>query len=598
MANIDATQDSQITFMTGIDASGILVARSFWTWNNDSPATYSSSPNYTAKFGPGTAGTGATISYAFDPASNWSSVEQQAFVQTAALWSAVANITFVAGSVGSADITLSRATDGSASGGQSTFFPGATGTARVGRATEGGMAIDTSTPGFGPLGAAFSEYGGYPYTTLIHEWGHVLGLGHGGPYDEGASISETANTIYDNRAWTIMSYLDPDSSFRWGTSRSSNGLSYGNDPTTPMMLDILAIQRIYGVAVNTPLSGGQTYGFNSNIGGDIGKFFDFTQNSRPIVTLWNKGVGNTLDLSGFSQDSTVDLRAGSFSSVAGLTKNIAIAYDTRIDSLILGTGNDVATANDNSDVVMGGLGADSITGGSGNDHLYGAAATALAGDGADTLNAGAGSDYLQGNAGDDSLNGQTGSDRIFGGQGNDRIDGGDGNDSVNGNLGNDSIAGGNGSDSLRGGQGNDSISGDAGDDLLIGDLGADTLSGGSGIDRLTGGGDADLFLYANGDAAFLSSALDSITDFADGIDRIRLGFTPTSVTLLSATGSLDATAASAAQIINAAGSTALVATTIGGDVYLFYDTGPTTPLEAIRLSGLNDAGLIGLADFG
>lgn len=595
MATIDATQESQLTYLTGIDANGLLAAQSFWTWNSDSPATYSSNPNYTAKFGPGTAGTGATISYAFDTASNWSAVEQQAFVQTAALWSAVANIRFVAAAPGTADILIGRGSDGSASGGQTSFIPGTTGTSRVGRATEGEITIDVSTPGFGPIGAAFSEYGSYPYTTLIHEWGHVLGLGHGGAYDEGADVAETAYTAYDNRAWTIMSYLDPDSSFRWGTSRSSNGLTYGNDPTTPMMLDILAIQRIYGVAVDTPLSGGQTYGFNSNIGGDIGKFYDFTQNSRPIVTLWNKGTGNALDLSGFTQASTVDLHAGSFSSVAGLSKNLAIAYDTRIDTLTLGSGNDVATANDNGNVIMGGLGTDSIIGGDGNDHLYGAAATALAGDGADTLNGGAGSDYLQGNAGDDSLNGQDGSDRIFGGQGNDRIEGGNGNDTVNGNLGNDSIVGGDGNDSLRGGQGNDSLSGATGDDVLQGDLGNDTLAGGAGIDRLSGGNDADLFVFVDGDATLAGALTDSITDFARGADHLRLGFIPTSVNALAATASFDAALASALQSLAASGSTTVATISIGNDLYLFYDAGPLTSLEAIRLEGTTG---LSLSDFG
>lgn len=595
MATIDATQESQLTYLTGIDANGLLAAQSFWTWNSDSPATYSSSPNYTAKFGPGTAGTGSTISYAFDTASNWSGVEQQAFLQTAALWSAVANVRFVAGAASSANVLITRGTDGSASGGQSLFNPGSTGTSNIGRATKGEITIDVSTPGFGPIGAAFSEYGSYPYTTLIHEWGHVLGLGHGGAYDEGADVAETAYTAYDDRAWTIMSYLDPDSSFRWGTSRSSNGLTYGNDPTTPMMLDILAIQRMYGVAVDTPLSGGQTYGFNSNIGGDIGKFYDFTQNSRPIVTLWNKGTGNTLDLSGFTQASTVDLHAGSFSSVAGLSKNLAIAYETRIDTLTLGGGNDVATANDNGNVIMGGLGSDSIVGGNSNDHLYGAAATALPGDGADTLNGGTGSDYLQGNAGDDSLNGQDGSDRIFGGQGNDRIEGGNGNDTVNGNLDNDSIVGGGGNDSLRGGQGNDSLSGATGDDILQGDLGSDTLAGGVGIDRLSGGNDADLFVFVDGDATLAGALTDSITDFARGVDHLRLGFVPTAVTALTATASLDAALASAVQSLAASGSTAVTTIAVGNDLYLFYDAGLLTSLEAICLEGT--AGL-SLSDFG
>ncbi|MET0373509.1 MAG: M10 family metallopeptidase C-terminal domain-containing protein, partial [Rhizorhabdus sp.] len=461
--------------------------------------------------------------------------------------------------------------------------------------------IDTSVPTFGPLGTSFSNYGGYPYTVLIHEWGHVLGLGHGGPYNEG-DAEETAFTAFDNAAWTIMSYNDQEAD--WGASRGDNNLLYGRSPTTWMPLDILAIQRIYGVAVNTPLSGGQTYGFNSNISGSIAKFFDFTQNAKPIVTLWNKGVGNTLDLSGFSTASKVNMADGAFSSIAGLTNNLAIAHGTRIDTVVTGAGADTIVANNNSDNILGGAGADSITGGTGNDHLYGGGTVAVAGDGADTINAGAGGDYVQGNAGDDRLNGGDGSDRIQGGQGNDNIQGGIGNDTTNGNLGNDSIEGGDGNDSLRGGQGADSIAGGAGNDILLGDLGADSLSGGAGIDTLTGGGDADIFNFANGEAGLTTSdtaagLTDIIADFADGIDHIHIGFgLPSAVLQGSAFATLAEATVSAQQLLDArSGFTDVAALKVGGDTYIFYDVSGTATIEAFRLAGFADPAAITAADF-
>jgi len=603
MASINSVQDSQVTYLSGLAANGTLASQSYWTWASNSPATYDSSENYTAKFGPGTAGTGATISYAFDPASNWSDTERAAFSSTAALWSAVANVRFVAGNALNADVVITRASDGTASGGQTFFFPGTTGTTTVGRATDGVINIDTSVAGFGPLGAAFTEYGGYPYTTLIHEWGHVLGLGHGGPYDDSLGFEPVGFTSYDTLAWTIMSYVDPSDGFQWGASTSSDGYRYANNPVTPMMLDIVAIQRLYGVAVDTPLSGGQVYGFNSNIGGEIGRYFDFSQNAKPIVTLWNKGTGNSLDLSGFSTASTVDLHDGSFSSAAGLTRNIAIAYGTRIDSTVTGSGDDSITGNDNGNRIMGSGGSDSIMGGAGNDHLYGAAAVAVTGDGADTVNGGAGNDYIQGNAGDDRLDGGIGSDRVQGGQGNDSITGGLGHDSINGNLGNDSIDGGEGNDSLRGGQGSDSIMGGTGNDGLLGDLGADSLTGSAGIDILTGGGDADVFVFETGDATFATSGalaglVDMITDFTDGLDRIDLAIgVPSMVSQGGVAADFTAAAALAQQMLDTLGLNALVTFRIGNDSFLFYDQGPTSLLETIKLEGILDPGSIGTADF-
>jgi len=602
MTSITAIQDQEVTFISGVDATGVVAPISYGTWNYDSPPTYDGSAgyNYSAKFGPATSGTGATISYAFDLASNWTAAEKAAFVATAELWSAVANVSFVQAPRQSAQVVLRRSTDDSASGGQ-TATAAATGTHQLGVATAGSIDIDTSVATFGPLGTSLSNYGGYPYTVLIHEWGHVLGLGHGGPYNEG-DVDANVYTAFDNRAWTVMSYNDQAAD--WGVSRGDNNLFYGRSPTTWMPLDILAIQRIYGAPVNTPLSGGQVFGFHSNIQGSIGKFFDFSQNLHPVVTLWDKGTNNSLDLSGFATTSTVDLHDGAFSSAAGLTNNIAIAYGTRIDTVVTGSGADSIVANDNGDVVLAGAGADQITGGSSNDHLYGAGTTAVTGDGADSISGGAGGDYLQGNAGDDLLDGGSGSDRIQGGQGNDNISGGGGNDSINGNLGNDLIDGGEGNDSLRGGQGGDNISGGAGNDILSGDLGSDQLSGGIGIDALTGGPDNDRFDFAGGDALFVTSgaqagATDLITDFVDGIDLIHMGFGLPSMVLHGGSfDSFSAAAAVAQQMLNAQGGYLdIAALRVGNDSYVFYDTGSSQPLEAFKLQGFADPDMITVGDF-
>jgi hypothetical protein len=181
-----------------------------------------------------------------------------------------------------------------------------------------------------------------------------------------------------------MSYFDPEDTHArwygsydirgtsWGTTTESTGV-YGNTPTTPMALDIAAAQLLYGAPVNSPLSGGQVFGFNTNITGAIRPFFDFTQNANPIVTLWDQGTNNTLDLSGFSTNSTVNLNRGAFSSCDGLTNNICIALNTKIDTFVGGAGNDTVTANNDGDTLFGGLGNDIFRGGVGNDIFDGGA---------------------------------------------------------------------------------------------------------------------------------------------------------------------------------------------------------------------------------
>jgi len=70
---------------------------------------------------------------------------------------------------------------------------------------------------------------------------------------------------------------------------------------------------------------------------------------------------------------------------------------------------------------------------------------------------------------------------------------------------------------MYGGEANDILFGESGNDLLEGENGNDLLIGGSGNDTLSGGAGNDIFIYNSN-----NHGIDTIQDFGDGVDRIRL----------------------------------------------------------------------------
>jgi len=597
VAVLTADQDTEVTFISGVTPQGTIAAQSFWTWADNDPATYTST-SYEAKWGQTHAGTAGALTVAFSPDSNWTDTEKSAFQAAMDLWSAEANVKFtVIGSVATADVQIARATDHSAEGGITYLDTGDIGSSQLGHAISGSITIDTSVAGFGPIGSAFPVAGGYPWQTIEHELGHVLGLGHAGAYNDGTTTGSPQLTQYDNTAYSLMSYNEAphySTAFAWGNSGG-----YPRSPVTPMMLDIAALQRIYGAPVGGPLSGGQVFGFNSNIQTDIAQFFDFTVNTRPIVTLYDSGLNNTLDLSGFTSGSTIDLHQGAFSSVAGLTGNIGIAFGTRIDTLVGDGVSDRITGNDDGDVLMGAGGNDTITGGVGNDHIYGNMLSTAQGtsDGADVIDTGGGSDYVNGNAGDDTITAASGSNRLFGGQGNDTIHvSGHGNNHLNGNLGDDILIVDGGNNQIHGGQGNDTIQPSAGNNLSFGEVGNDVIWVGAGLDTMNGGAGSDLFVLS-GPANSNAAAWDEIVDFTHGTDKLHMEANGGLPLVLHATTSFsdEVSAAAYAQAAFGSATGEAAALQVGSDTYLFYTIGSGTD-AVVKLDGVT-ASMIDQSDF-
>ena len=363
--------DAEIAFISGIDSTGHVTGTSYWTWNGSTPAGYNST-SQVHKWGSTTIGTsGGTVTYFFDAASNWTATEQAALVSGLALWSAECNISFsLAASAGAANFTFIRGSDGGAHENNS-VVGSSIGSSTSNNPTGTFISIDTSVAGFGPIGGSFDQYGGYTYQTLVHEEGHLIGLGHGGAYNGNVTSSTQQFSNYDYRLWSIMSYIDTfDTSAKYYSSYTVPGASWGNnssgyyyEPTTPMILDILAAQRIYGSPTSGPLTTAQTFGFHTTITGAIKNYFDFTVNQHPVITIFDTANGNTLDLSGFTSGSIFNLNYDSFCSCNGMTDNIGIGDGVRIAYAIGGVGNDVFIINP--------LLVQTFTGGGGNDTFRG-----------------------------------------------------------------------------------------------------------------------------------------------------------------------------------------------------------------------------------
>jgi serralysin len=199
---------------------------------------------------------------------------------------------------------------------------------------------------------------------LLHELLHGLGLDHAGEYNGDSATSYETNAVYfqDSHQYTVMSY--------WGASNTgANHVSGGlfQFASTPLLYDVAALQKLYGANMSTR-TGDTVYGFNNNSGRDA---FDLARDPSAVFTIWDAGGVDTLDLSGYSSASRVDLREGSFSDAGGMTLNISIAHGASIENAIGGLGNDELRGNTLNNRLEGGGGADRLSGAEGGDLLLG-----------------------------------------------------------------------------------------------------------------------------------------------------------------------------------------------------------------------------------
>ncbi|NEH34517.1 M10 family metallopeptidase C-terminal domain-containing protein [Rhizobium ruizarguesonis] len=426
----------------------------------------------------------------------------------------------------------------------------------------------------------FPRFGNYAGQTLAHELGHALGLKHA---HEGGTVVPSA---YDSLEYTIMTY-------HTFIGDDERGAKYEHDgaPQTFMMLDIAALQEMYGADYTTN-SGDTVYKWNPNQGITYvnGVAAITPAANRIFATIWDGGGIDTYDLTAYTTALKIDLREGGYSvfsqgqlaDLGGGPNNgyargnifNALLYHDNTASLIenvkAGSGNDTITGNEADNTLWGNAGNDSLTGDSGNDTLDG-------GTGIDKMSGGVGNDvYIVDNANDAVIeNANEGTDTVRTAVGdftlgtnveNLTYTGTDGFAGY-GNAADNVITGGTRFDWLDGKAGADTLIGGAGDDTYIvdslGDIVVEATDG--GVDRiltdlaaysLAGIANVEnLVLRSNGNSTGTGNSLDNMITSGTGNDTLSGG---------AGNDTLD----------GGRGADSLTGGT-GNDIYVVYDVGDT-----------------------
>ena len=252
------------------------------------------------------------------------------------------------------------------------------------------------------------QQGGFYFPTLLHEFGHGMGMAH--PHDNGGHSSVMRGAgggtggigggIGDyelsQQVYTVMSYNDGYTTSPYGQPRSGGITGTQVDHFgwvgTLSPLDIAVIQDKYGVNEDTA-TGNDTYTIKDYNG--PGNFYS---------SIWDAGGTDEIVYDG-GQDANIDLRpatlqyewgGGGWVSYAwGVYGGFTIANGVTIENARSGSGNDTLTGNEAGNRLESGAGDDALVGNGGNDILIGGA-------GADSLTGGAGRDTFRFEANSDS----------------------------------------------------------------------------------------------------------------------------------------------------------------------------------------------------
>jgi Ca2+-binding RTX toxin-like protein len=282
----------------------------------------------------------------------------------------------------------------------------------------------------------------------------------------------------------------------YAADAGNQNTDFSFEPTTPMVLDIAAIQSLYGA--NTSYNSGNNQ-------------YVFYQSGTYHQTIWDAGGIDTFvyeSAAGGEIDLTAGLLGGSDMGSAVYVQDssgnnlhdvysIYIANGVAIENATGGSGNDWIIGNRGNNVLNGRTGSDTVSyeSGAGSGvavNLGLTSAQNTVGAGTDTLLA---IENLMGSSFNDTLMGNAGNNVLNGGAGIDNVSYAGSSAGVSVNLGSTSAQNtvGAGIDTI---QGFENLIGSRFNDTLTGSGGNNTLNGGLGNDRLNGGAGIDTASYA------------------------------------------------------------------------------------------------------